>query len=83
MQTEMKAKVAKIVKRFYSSAFALSVAIFFAATSSGLRNGMGETIGIDALGVFLLNGAIFTVSILFVGSFLGVGSCICQEGAQG
>ena len=79
MQTEMQAKVAKIVKRFYSSAFALSVAIFFAATSSGLRNGMGETIGIDALGVFLLNGAIFTVSILFVGSFLGVGSAFAKK----
>ena len=70
---------AKIVKRFYGSAFALLVAVFFSAISSSLLNGMGEHVGIDALGVFLLHGIIFTVAVLFVGGFLGFGSAFAKK----
>ena len=79
MQTEMQAKVAKIVKRFYSSGVRPVRGHLLRRHVLGPAQWMGETIGIDALGVFLLNGAIFTVSILFVGSFLGVGSAFAKK----
>lgn len=63
----------RIVKRFYSSVFAIVVALFLASTITGLRNGMAESIGIDELGIYLLHGVIFTISVLFTGGFVGIG----------